>query len=163
VPEIGLDRGVILNESRKISSFFYRTRSKLRLTLVLALIAALPTTVYFGAHVLAATPGSGTVDPTTTSVIWMGHYYALAAVPDPAAGGAACPAVADPTDSICDHFMLHVGVDPSYWDTHTGGVRIHIQWPSESDDFDLYVYQGVNRVATSGGSTNQEEVFIQMA
>jgi uncharacterized repeat protein (TIGR01451 family) len=94
-------------------------------------------------------------------VSWVGHHYAAAAVADPAAGGAGCPPEADPLDLVCDHFFLTVNADPSYWDTHTGGVRVKITWASPEDDFDMYVYQAGAVVQRSGGSTNQEEVFLQ--
>jgi len=112
----------------------------------------------------AADPRSGTVGPPSgSSVSWTGHHYAAGAIADPVAGGAGCPPEADPLDLICDHFFLTVNVAPSYWDTHTGGVRVKISWASASDDFDMYVYKDGQVVERSGGSTNQEEVFLQSA
>ena len=128
-------------------------------------LVAIAALVFAGAMVApgsAATPRSGSVAPPSgSSVSWVGHHYAAAAVADPAAGGAGCPPEADPLDLVCDHFFLTVDVLPSYWDTHTGGVRVKIAWASAEDDFDMYVYKDGAVVQRSGGSVNQEEVFLQ--
>jgi uncharacterized repeat protein (TIGR01451 family) len=128
---------------------------------VLVSIAAL---VIAGATIApssAATPRSGSVGPSGSSVSWVGHHYQAAAIADPAAGGAGCPPEADPLDLVCDHFFLTVDVQADYWDTHTGGVRVKITWASAEDDFDMYVYKDGAVVQRSGGSVNQEEVFLQ--
>ncbi|MGH2671425.1 MAG: DUF11 domain-containing protein [Actinomycetota bacterium] len=116
----------------------------------------------------AATPSSGTIGPPDgTSVSWTGQTYAVAAVPDPATGGAGCPPAADPLNAVCDHFFLTVNVAPSYWNTHTGGARVAIDWSATGDtddDFDMYVYQGGVLVDQSGsGGTTSEAVFLEEA
>jgi uncharacterized repeat protein (TIGR01451 family) len=116
----------------------------------------------------AATPSSGTIGPPDgTSVSWTGQTYAVGAVADPATGGAACPPQADPVNAVCDHFFLTVEVAPSYWNTHTGGARVTVDWSASGDtgdDFDMYVYQGGVLVDRSGsGGTTSEGVFLEEA
>ncbi len=111
----------------------------------------------------AASPPSGDVGPGDTSTSWTGQHYAAAAIADPVAAGAACPPEIDSFSLVCDHFFVTVNVAPSYWDSSTGGVRLRIGWANASDDFDMYVYQDGQLVDSSGGATNQEEIFLQSA
>jgi uncharacterized repeat protein (TIGR01451 family) len=131
---------------------------------VIALLAAL---LWAPVTAGAATPSSGTIGPASTSVTWTGQTYVAAAVADPATGGAACPPTADPVNAVCDHFFLTVGVAPSYWNTHTGGARVSIDWSATGtadDDFDMYVYQGGVLVDQSGSSgTTSEALFLEEA
>jgi hypothetical protein len=120
-----------------------------------------------GAFVLAgagegATPSSGTLGPTAGTVSWTGQHYAAAAVADPTA----CPpASLDPQNLVCDHFSLTVNVDPSYWNTNSGGASVTISWGSAANDFDLYVYDSSgNEVAHSAaGGTTSEQLLISNA
>ncbi|MBA2529580.1 MAG: exo-alpha-sialidase [Euzebyales bacterium] len=125
----------------------------------LALVAVL--TLGLMSAVQAATPGSGTISPTAPSVTWEGKTYAAGATVEPAL----CPPKsADPTDAVCDHFTLDVGVDASYWDTHSGGAEVSISWASNVNDFDLYVYQGGELVGSSAqGGTTSEQVVLSKA
>ena len=85
----------------------------------------------------AATPPAGSISTTSESVSWQGHYYTAAALDDPSH----CPPKSlDPNGAVCDHFALTVNVDPSYWDTHIGGVQVTITWANADNDFDLYIY-----------------------
>ena len=105
----------------------------------------------------AADPAAGTIGPAAPETAWQGETYTLARI----AGPEACPAE-DPDDATCDHFTLTVDVEPTYWDTHDGGVRVRISWPNPADDFDFYVYDAsgneVGRGAT--GPSNVEEAFV---
>ena len=88
---------------------------------------------------IAATPSSGTIGPTTTSVTWQSPFYPAAATGISTANGSTgtnpCPPPsADPLSLVCDQFMLTVNVAPSYWDTHSGGVQIKIEWPNNGVD-----------------------------
>ncbi len=116
----------------------------------------------------AATPSSGTIGPPGgTRVTWTGQTYVAAAVADPATGGSGCPPAADPVNAVCDHFFLTVGVEPSYWNTHTGGARVTIDWSATGDtddDFDMYIYRSGSLVDQSGqGGTTSESVFLEEA
>lgn len=46
-------------------------------------------------------------------------------------------------DHYCDDTVLHVNVDPTFWKTHVGGVRVKIDRyrPNGLSDFDLYAYR----------------------
>jgi uncharacterized repeat protein (TIGR01451 family) len=115
----------------------------------------------------AATPSSGTIGPTDGSVSWTGQTYVAGAIADPVAAGAGCPPAADPVNAVCDHFFLTVNVAPSYWNTHTGGARVTIDWSATGDtddDFDMYIYQAGSLVDQSGSSgTTSEAVFLEEA
>jgi hypothetical protein len=99
----------------------------------------------------AALPGSGTINSGSPSTSWMGQFYAVASVADPAE----CPPPAP--DTVCDHFYLDV--------TELGGAQVTINWSSSDNDFDLYVYDsGGNQVASSAsGGTTSEQAFIPNA
>lgn len=107
----------------------------------------------------AATPSSGTLSPTgTASLSWTGHTYRLGSTPDPAA---CLPATGD---TLCDHFSLTVDADAAFWSAHPGGVKVSIDWPDSSQDFDLYVFDGDgDQVASSAGSADPESVTIPSA
>ena len=101
----------------------------------------------------AASPPSGTIEPSNTSAAWTGGPYVL---PQPLPD--VCPPASDPANVRCDHFYLTVNVSPSYWDANHGGAQIQITWASPNDDFDLYVYDnGGNLVgqSASGGTTSE--------
>ncbi|MGH3134091.1 MAG: PPC domain-containing protein, partial [Gaiellaceae bacterium] len=107
---------------------------------------------------LAATPSSGTIDPTTTSASWQGqHYTAGANVAN------ACPSSAsDPANLVCDHFKLTVGVNSAYWNDKVGGALITITWASADNDFDLFVFDSQGNLVddSAQGSTTFEQVMI---
>jgi len=111
-----------------------------------------------GVH--AATPSSGTISDTSQSVTWTGATYAAAANADPST----CPPNLDPLNLQCDHFFLNINLASDFWTTHTGTVTITINWPSGSNDFDLYIYrQSDGQVvgsSTAGGGETQEQVVL---
>jgi choice-of-anchor B domain-containing protein len=112
----------------------------------------------------AADPNEGTVSLDQTKTGWTGKQYATGAssVPESRSAQVVCSV---PGDDLCDHFDLNADIDSSHWDANRGGVEVLISWPSEEDDFDLYVYdsQGntVGSSATSGGTS--ERVFVENA
>ena len=145
-----------------------RAGAKRRLLSSAAVLALVSPLLWTSWSAGATTPSSGTIGPPDgTTISWTGQTYAVAAVPDPAAGGAGCPPAADPANAVCDHFFLTVNVAPSYWNTHTGGARVAIDWSATGDaddDFDMYVYQGGTLVDQSGSSgTTSEAVFLEEA
>src|SRR5918998_3878087 len=87
----------------------------------------------------AADPNRGTVSLDQTNTGWTGKEYASgsSSVPEARSAQAVCSV---PGDDLCDHFDLSADVDTSHWDANRGGVEVRISWPSEDDDFDLYVY-----------------------
>src|SRR5919106_2009052 len=112
----------------------------------------------------AADPNEGTVSLDHTNTGWTGKDYASgsSSVPESRSAQVVCSV---PGDDLCDHFELSADIDSSHWAANRGGVEVLISWPSEEDDFDLYVYdsQGnsVGSSATSGGTS--ERVFIENA
>jgi choice-of-anchor B domain-containing protein len=112
----------------------------------------------------AADPNEGSVSLDRTNTDWTGKQYASgsSSVPEARSAQAVCSV---PGDELCDHFELTADVDSSHWDSNRGGVEVLVSWPSEEDDFDLYVYdsQGnsVGSSATSGGTS--ERVFVENA
>lgn len=111
----------------------------------------------------AASPSSGTIDPTNQILSWQGAFYAFGVNADPAQ----CPPAADPLNLLCDHFFLNINLPSSFWLTNTGSVTITITWPSSTtqNDFDLFVYRQSDgaQVASStlGGGETQEQVVLQ--
>lgn len=131
----------------------------LRILIVIAVAVAVAAP-YRGLPATAATPGSGTVGPTSPTVKWAGQTYVAGATVDPAA----CPDKSvDSANLICDHFTFTVDVAPSYWDSNIGGVEVAITWADSSNDFDLYVYDSSGNLAGSSasGGTTSERAFIQ--
>jgi choice-of-anchor B domain-containing protein len=112
----------------------------------------------------AADPNEGSVSLDQTQTGWTGKHYASGAssLPESRSAQVVCSV---PGDDLCDHFELSADIDSSHWDANRGGVEVLISWPSEEDDFDLYVYdaQGntVGSSATSGGTS--ERVFVENA
>jgi len=102
----------------------------------------------------AATPGSGTVSPTAPTVTFQGR--ADAAGVNPVGSSAGCPAT-DP-GGLCDRYDLTVDVTPDYWTTHTGGVKLTINWTDPGNDYDVYVFDAAGNVAGSSASSGKPEV-----
>jgi hypothetical protein len=75
-----------------------------------------------------------------------------------------CPPNLDPLNLLCDHFFLNINLASDFWTTHTGTVTITINWPSNSNDFDLYIYrQSDGQVvgsSTLGGETQEQVVLV---
>jgi hypothetical protein len=112
----------------------------------------------------AADPNQGTVSLDQTQTGWTGKHYASTSAPvlEARSAQAVC---AVPGDEICDHFDLTADVDASHWDSNRGGVEVLISWASETDDFDLYVYdaQGNPVGSSANAGTSSERVFIENA
>jgi hypothetical protein len=67
-------------------------------------------------------------------------------------------------NTFCDHFFLTISLAPDFWTTHTGTVTITINWPSGSNDFDLYIYRQSDSQqvgsSTLGNGETQEQVVL---
>ena len=105
----------------------------------LALFVALP--------LLAATPGSGTIDSSSQSTAWTGALFAGAANAITTYDGCIGPdnrPLATPVTSgpvACEVFSLTVAVDAAFWADQTGGVTVRIDGYNAATDFDLYVHR----------------------
>lgn len=107
----------------------------------------------------ASRPGSGTITPGTPQVGWTGG---------PLTGGAGrqnclpdARTLPEPA-AACDEFLLEVAVPPSYWARHPGGIVVRIEWPGESSELDLSVYNSAGEeVAFSFfGDRSFQQVFV---
>lgn len=105
----------------------------------------------------AATPASGTLSLATPSLSYTGGGPYLVANPSAQANGAPiCNAVLP-----CDDYTLTVNV-PGGTDA-TKRVRISVQWPLASADFDVYVLNGTSgetTATTSASSSDPEVCFL---
>jgi choice-of-anchor B domain-containing protein len=112
----------------------------------------------------AADPNTGTVSLDQTQTGWNGKQYASgsSSLPESRSARVVCSV---PGDDLCDHFDLNADIDASHWDANRGGVEVLISWPSEQDDFDLYVYdaQGNTVGSSANAGTSSERVFIENA
>ncbi|MFL5796420.1 MAG: hypothetical protein ACJ77A_00610 [Actinomycetota bacterium] len=126
-----------------------RTRKSFR-AWSLSVVALTAGALAIAAPAWASSPSSGTVGPAKSSAGWKGRSFVAGATASPAACGAG-------GDALCDHFSLSVPASPSYWSTHSGGVRVSIGWAASGDNFDLYVYRagGLVGSSTSGSSTTE--------
>src|SRR5213594_1277728 len=115
---------------------------------------------FLGPTARAATPPGSTITDTQPSTSWQGHFYTLAFTADPAQG----PGTVDTLDLVCDHFYLNINLPSTFWQTHTGSVAITIQWASNSNDFDLYIYRTSDQQqvgSSASGGTTSEQVALQ--
>ncbi|MDP9267354.1 MAG: hypothetical protein M3P27_03395 [Acidobacteriota bacterium] len=101
-----------------------------------------------------ATPASGTVNDTNSSVTWTGTSL----VTTPTLTGydpTLCPTLKD-----CDTFSITVNVSDAYRAAHPNfAVVIRADWSNSANDFDLLLYKGSTFVDDSGqGFTNFEEI-----
>src|SRR5437667_2271663 len=115
---------------------------------------------FLGPVARAATPPSAPITDTQPSTSWQGQFYTLAFTADPAQ----CPGAVDTLNLLCDHFYLNINLPSTFWQTHTGSVAITIQWASNSNDFDLYIYRqsdGQQVGFSASGGTTSEQVALQ--
>ena len=114
-----------------------RSRGLSSVAVAALLAGSLAGAMAFVIPAFAASPSSSSIGPSKSSTGWSGKYFALGSTPGPGA----CPPSID-QNVLCDHFNLSVGVDHSYWNSHTGGATMSISWGSSDDNVDLYVYSG---------------------
>src|SRR5690349_23206890 len=111
-----------------LSSAFDRNRPR---TGALALLAACVLAgLGAAAPALAATPQSGSVSDTSTSVQWTAGPFAAANVTG-TTGSVTCG------PQLCDDFALHVSTPAGYGDSHQ--LTVKVAWPNAAADFDIYL------------------------
>jgi hypothetical protein len=130
----------------------------------IGILAVMATAVLWGVTATgagAASPSGATVGPAHPGAGWNGKVFVAAATASPAL----CPLPADANNVLCDHFKLTVGVAPSYWTTHSGGISVAIHWGSGSNNFDLYLYDSSGRqvAASASASGTRESVSLPRA
>jgi hypothetical protein len=118
---------------------------------------------------IGATPPSGAVSDTATTINWTGPTF-VAGTYTTSDRGAKCfdasgrPLASPPVtgSSACDVFTLSVNVAPSFWTNKAGGVAVRLDGFGVND-LDLYIYQrnadGTKGpfVTSSGGAPGQVE------
>jgi hypothetical protein len=101
----------------------------------------------------AATPTSGTVTDSSTTVSWSAGPF----LTPNTTGQAGEPVCTAPT--LCDDFALHVSTPPGYGSGHQ--LSISVAWPNSAADFDVYVFDGAgNVVGTAASSADPELVLL---
>ncbi|MGW7822476.1 sialidase family protein [Streptomyces puniciscabiei] len=100
----------------------------------------------------AATPSSGTVTDTASSVTWDGGPFVV-----PNASGAA-GAVSCDAPQPCDDYALRVTVPDGYDAGHS--LRVEIKWGNPAADFDLYALDADGRQIAAAASTSDPEVLL---
>src|SRR5688572_9226303 len=93
-------------------------------------LALMALAVLLGGALLAVTAGASnpsedTVSPDGPMTAWKGDHYSVGQTK-------LADACLVPGNTVCDHFDLNVDVDPSHWDSNTGGVEVKIVWPDEA-------------------------------
>jgi hypothetical protein len=120
----------------------------------MAVAAIFLLTVLGAGPALAAEPSSGSVDGDDASASWNGAWFREAVAPDPGA----CDLETDPQDALCDHYLLTVDVEDTFWQTRDGAIAVGIVWPRAKDDFDLYVFEAEgDRLWASTADTGSAE------
>jgi hypothetical protein len=107
---------------------------------------------------IAATPGSGALNPGGTAITWSG----FAAAPP---AGAAAPDPASCVNGLnCDTFTLKLNGAPGDWAGKK--ARIKIAATATGDDVDMFIYKGAStgplgaQVGSSASSGGNEEVTL---
>jgi PKD repeat protein len=127
----------------------------LRLLIVLiagvCAVAALTTSGIIGTK--AAMPANGTLTNNSGPITYTAGPFL---VPNPTAqagDGPICNAA-----TPCDDFILNVNVTPGTQTNYK--VKIAVAWPVSTADFDVYILQGANTVATAASSSDPEVAFL---
>ncbi|MCA1817311.1 MAG: fibronectin type III domain-containing protein, partial [Acidobacteria bacterium] len=133
----------------RINLIIFKSVSRARLRLAAALLCAAAFLVpVFIVH--AASPSSGTINPTTASqVSWTGTATG--------SNGALVQETDCQEGVTCDTYTLNVSGTPSDWTNKI--VHVEISWTVPANDYDLYVHKGSNggEVACSLADTGEPE------
>jgi hypothetical protein len=100
----------------------------------------------------AATPGGGTVSPTSPTASWTAGPFAVPNVT--ATTGALVCSQAVP----CDDYALTVDVPAGY--DAGNDLKIKVGWPSSAADFDVYLYDGAGTEVGQAASSADPEILV---
>ena len=100
----------------------------------------------------AATPSSGTVTDTASSVTWGGGPFVA-----PNVSGTTGTVSCDPQQA-CDDYALRVTVPGGYDAGHS--LRVEIKWGDPVADFDLYALDAGGRQIAAAASTSDPDVLL---
>ncbi|HEV3072808.1 MAG TPA: PKD domain-containing protein [Thermoanaerobaculia bacterium] len=127
------------------------TRAALATTLtVLTVLAAL---AWGAAPAAAATPPSGTLTDAGGPVSYTAGPFFVSNASAQANGTPICN-----TALQCDQFALTVTLSPAV--AAANKVKIQIQWPLSTADFDLYVFDSSNTLVGQSATSNDPETVI---
>lgn len=121
---------------------------KARIGLVVAVLSAALLAIGMGGSGRAATPASGTINGSTSSVSWTGSF------PVPGSPAPGCPLDAD---STCDRFDLTVV------SSGEKTVAVGVVPDDPRDELNLYVYRAGAHVASSTSASGEESVLFRHA
>ena len=124
-----------------------RHDSRIALLAILALLVALTDSVASTAR--AATPASGTLSPTNSSLAYTAGPFVV-----PVADSSLC----DPSSAPCDTFSLTVATPAGF--EATNNVKVVIAWANRAADFDLYVRDSTGRTIVSSSSSEDPEAAL---
>lgn len=104
-----------------------------------------------------AAPSSGTLTDSSGPVIWTGGPFVVSNATAEANGTPVCTG----TGQDCDDFQLHVNVTTN----PAKHVRISVQWPNTTADFDVYVYDptGTIVITSCATSADPENCYVPAA
>ncbi|HXM69713.1 MAG TPA: hypothetical protein VN970_01165, partial [Thermoanaerobaculia bacterium] len=105
------------------------------------------------APALAATPPSGTLTDAGGPVTYTAGPFFASNASAQANGTPICNAAL-----ACDQFALTVTLSPAV--AAANKVKIEIQWPLTTADFDLYVFDSTNTLVGQSATTNDPETVI---
>ena len=131
-----------------LPTLFRRNPSR---ALPLVAVAGLVGALGVAAPALAATPDSGTVSDTSTSVQWTAGPFAAPNVTG-TTGAVTCG------PGLCDDFALHVSTPSTYGDTHQ--LTIKVGWANAAADFDIYLLDQQGAVVASSASSADPETIV---
>src|SRR5690348_11886561 len=132
-----------------VARAFDRTRPRVGLVGLLA--ACVIGAFAAAAPALAATPDSGSVSDTSTSVQWTAGPFAA-----PNVTGTTGDVTCGP--GLCDDFALHVSTPSGYGDSHQ--LTVKVGWANAAADFDVYLLDANGAVLASAASSSDPEVIV---
>src|SRR6202166_322047 len=122
-------------------------------TAMLATLTVLAVLAWGAAPVAAATPPSGTLTDAGGPVSYTAGPFFASNASAQANGTPICNAAL-----ACDQFALTVTLSPAV--AAANKVKIEIQWPLTTADFDLYVFDSTNTLVGQSATTNDPETVI---
>lgn len=103
----------------------------------------------------AATPTSGVISPTSGPLTYSAGPFV---VPNPTAQANGQP-ICTIAGQDCDNYTLTVNAASL---ASTKKLKVQVQWPLATADFDLYVLQGTTLVKSSASSADPETVIVDI-
>lgn len=135
--------------ANRIRLFLFR-KVMIVIAVAVCLVAVLLGTTFLTS---AANPSGGTLTTGSGPLTYSGGPFVVPNASAQANGTPICNAALP-----CDDFALTINV-PAGTDT-TKQIKVNVQWPVSSADFDVYILQGSTVVATAASSSDPEVAFL---